>query len=528
MISGVVDDISLEVFRYKFDGIADEMQLTLLKSAFSPIVKEGLDASSSIFLPNGDTLSQACSIPIHLSTLIPSLRAILDRYPVEQMRDGDVYVMNDPYLGGTHLPDVSVVVPVVVNDKVVALTATMSHHQDMGGMTPGSVPTTATEIYQEGFRIPPLAWAKEGVDNDTFTALLQQNVRIPRVVMGDLNAQRSACMIGARRLKELAKQHSHDVIGAVGSKLIERSEWLTRQALEKLGDVETEYTDYMDNDGIELEKRIPFKVKVTIRGGEITYDMTGSSPQVRGPFNCVLSSVQAAAYFTTRVLTGSDIPTNAGCFRPIRLIRPAGSIVDPRDPAPVSARTAAIKRLTNCMLSAIRPLVPDRIPADSAGTLLSLTFGGTDEEGAKYVVGELLAGGSGASASADGVDAVETDASNCKNLPVEALEMEMPLRVIRVEIRRGSEGLGRWNGGRGVIHEYLVLGDSVTLTHRGERHYTRARGVDGGGDGTEARSYIIRRDGTEEVIPSKSVTTLYRGDRLTVMTPGGGAWGTPA
>ncbi|HXO03828.1 MAG TPA: hydantoinase B/oxoprolinase family protein [Stellaceae bacterium] len=530
MTSTALDPITVDITRYKLDGIANEMQATLLRSSFSPIVKEGLDASASLFALDGTTLAQSCSIPIHLATLIPAVAQIIATFPIAQMRDGDSYILNDPYCGGTHLPDIAVVQPVMHRGRPIALAAAMTHHQDVGGMSAGSVPTNATEIYQEGLRIPPLKLREAGAYNATLVALLRQNVRIPDTVMGDLNAQIAACTIGARRFAELAERFGDNQLAAICDELLARSERLTRAALARIPPGTYRYVDYLDNDGIELDKPIRIEVAATVGNGAIEFDFAGTSAQVKGPMNCVPSGSLAAACWAVRALTDPEIPTNGGCFRPIRLKLPQGTIVNPEAPAPVNARTSTIKRIAGCMIGALAPVMADKAPAASAGELLVLAFGGKSAAG-NYVVGELIAGGSGAGPAQDGVDAIETDATNCMNLPAEALEMEAPIRLHRVALRAGSGGAGEWRGGLGVVREYEVLegpgASDVSFSHRGERHFSAAAGLDGGGDGARARSVIHRADGRDEIIPSKIATVLRPGDRVTVETAGGGGYGDP-
>ncbi len=523
-----IDPIAVDIARYKLEGIANEMQSTLLRSSFSPIVKEGLDASASLFALDGTTLAQSCSIPIHLATLIPAVAQIVASFPIAQMREGDSYLLNDPYCGGTHLPDIAVVQPVMHRGRPIALAAAMTHHQDVGGMSAGSVPTNATEIYQEGLRIPPLRLREAGVYNETLVALLRQNVRIPDTVMGDLNAQIAACTIGARRFAELAERFGDNQLAAICAELLGRSERLTRAALARIPPGTYRYVDYLDNDGIELDKPIRIEVAATVADGAIHFDFTGTSAQVKGPMNCVPSGSLAAACWAVRALTDPDIPTNGGCFRPISLNLPPGTIVNPQSPAPVNARTSTIKRIAGCMVGALASVLADKVPAAAAGALLVLAFGGKTATGGNYVVGELIAGGSGGGPDRDGVDAVETDATNCMNLPAEALEMEAPIRLNRVALRRDSGGEGTWRGGLGLIREYEMLDGEVSFSHRGERHFSAAAGLAGGGEGARARSVIHRAGGGEEVIPSKIATTLHPGDRLTVETAGGGGYGDPA
>ncbi len=525
--SNQLDPITIEVVRNKLDGIANEMESTLLRSSFSPIVREGLDASASLFTVEGETLAQAIAIPIHLATLIPAVRRIVDTFPLATMREGDIYLMNDPYLGGTHLPDIALVMPVFANVRPIALAASMTHHQDVGGMAPGSIPTNATEIYQEGIRLPPLQLRRGTEFNETLLAILRLNSRIPDIFIGDLYAQVAACSVAARRLGELAQAYGDNQLLAIFDELLDRSEAMTREALRRIPAGTFRYVDYLDNDGIELDKRIRIEVAVTIADGNFEISLAGTSPQVRGPFNCVPSGSLAAAYFALRVITGEDIPTNGGCFRPVKVDLPEGSIVNPAEPAAVNARSATIKRVACSILGALREVVPERIGADASGEMLALMFGGRSPEGRPYVVGELIAGGSGAADASDGVDVIETDGTNCMNLPVEALERDAPIRVHRTALRSDSGGAGRFRGGLGIVREYEILDGEVTFTHRGERHYCAAAGAHGGKSGGMAHSVIYRADGTSEVIPSKIVTVLRKSDRVVIETAGGGGYGDP-
>ena len=529
------DPVTLEVLRHRLDKIAEEMQSSLLRASCSPIVKEGLDASSSLFTLEGETLAQACAIAIHLGTLIPAVGRIIETFPVAQMREGDVYMLNDPYCGGTHLPDFAVVMPVFAGRpgarRPIALAATMTHHQDVGGKTAGSVPTDSTEIYQEGIRIPPVAWARAGQFDETLTAVLRQNVRIPDIFIGDLNAQVAACRIAAVRLGEAAEKLGDNVLLTAFGLLLDRAEDMTRAALRRLTPGTYRAVDFLDNDGIDIDRRIRIEVAATVGDGSIHFDLTGSSPEVRGPLNCVPSGSLAAACFTVRAVTDPAIPSNGGCFRPISLTLPEGSIVNPRAPAPVNARTATIKRITNTMLMALAEVAPDRVPAPNSGELLVMAWGGRRRDGSSFVTGELLAGGAGAGRGLDGVDAIETDASNCMSLPVEAMELESPIRVSRWQLVPDSGGAGTWRGGLGQLKEYEVLDDltgTMSWSHRGERHFVAASGAQGGGPGSLARSWIRRTDGTEEIIPSKVVTRLSPGDRVVITTAGGGGFGPPA
>jgi len=521
------DPITLEVVRNKVDGIANEMQSTLLRSSFSTVVKEGLDASASLFTPDGETLAQAIAIPIHLATLIPIVETISRTFPIDEMKQGDLYIMNDPYLGGTHLPDIAIVMPVFFDERPIAFSAAMTHHQDVGGMSPGSVPPNATEIYQEGIRIPPLKLREGNEFNHTLVEMLKLNVRVPQVFMGDIGAQISACTVGARRVAELAGRYGYGQTLRIFNELLDRSEQLTRKALEAIPDGTYSYVDYLDNDGVNLDESVRIEVAVTVNGSELHCDFEGTDPQTRGPFNAVKSGSQAAAYYAVRAVTDSSIPTNGGCFRPVSLHLPEGTLVNPVEPAPVNSRTATLKRIAGSIVGALKGALPEQIPADSAGELLVLSLGGKNLSGKPYVVGEFNAGGSGGGPRKDGVDVIETDGSNCMNMPVEALELEAPARVHRMSLRTDSGGVGEFRGGLGCVREIEFLTDNIALTHRGERHRHAARGSQGGGDGAKAFSKIVRRDGTEEVVNSKLFTMVHSGERLIVETAGGGGYGDP-
>jgi len=298
-IENAIDPITLEVVRNKLDGIANEMQLTLLRSSFSPIVKEGMDCSAALFMADGVTLAQASAIPIHLATMIPALGAVLEAYPKNTMTDGDVYLLNDPYCGGTHLPDITLFLPVFADGRVVAFSVTTVHHQDMGGMAPGSIPTNATEIYQEGLRLPPMKYIDSGQVNETLEKILRLNIRMSDVFMGDLHAQLAACTVGARRLGELVDRYTAPELEKMFAELIDRSEKMTVEALRRLPEGTFKYVDWLDNDGVDLDRRVKVEVAVTISDGKIHFDLTGTNAQVRGPINCVPSGAQAAAYYVT-------------------------------------------------------------------------------------------------------------------------------------------------------------------------------------------------------------------------------------
>jgi N-methylhydantoinase B/oxoprolinase/acetone carboxylase alpha subunit len=522
------DAVTLEVIRNKLAGIANEMQLTLLKSSFSPVVKEAMDCSAAIFTTNAETLAQALAIPLHLAIMIPSLEEVIKHYPIATMQQGDIYLINDPYHGGTHLPDITLCIPVFASGRVVAFTVTTVHHQDVGGASPGSMPPNATDIFQEGLRLPPLKFHEAGVLNETLDKILRLNSRVPHYLMGDLNAQVAAGRVGERRLGELCLHYGADLIEESFRILLDRSEAMTRAGLRTLPQGTFRYVDWLDNDGVDFDQRVRIEVAVTINDGSFHVDFTGTSAQVRGPINVVPSGAYAAAYYAVRALTGSHIPTNGGCFRMVTITIPEGSLVNPRPPAPVGGRSSSVKRMCGAIISSLAEACPDRVPAASAGLSLIMAFGGRRPDGSFFLVTEMLAAGTGASGRSDGVDCLQTDATNSMNISVEALAMDGPIRIHRFGLRRDSGGVGEFRGGLGIVREYEFLADDISFTYRGERHYTAASGAGGGGPGAFTQSCLIRADGRVEPLESKWITRVSTGDRLIVETAGGAGYGDPA
>lgn len=523
-----LDPITLEVVRNKLDDIADEMELTLLKSSHSAIVKEALDASAAIFDARGQQVAQAAAAPIHLGMIIPAMRKFIEVFPPETMRDGDVYVLNDPFDGGTHLPDLVMTMPVFVDGRLVALTTAITHHQDMGGRSPGSTPVDATEIFQEGLRIPPLKLYDAGQPNRTLLAMIERNVRIPDVVVGDILGQFAACHVGKMRVQELVGRLGHAALTAYMDELLDRAERLTRAAISQIPDGRYHFVDYLDNDGVDLDRLIKIEVAVTISGSELMVDFTGSDPQVRGPINCVPASSLAAVYYVTKVAIDPEIPNNAGCYRPVQVIFPEGSVVKANPPAAVNSRAIVVRRIVDCMLGALNQAIPGRLPAASNGHPLVMSMGGIDPaDGRPYVTAEIGAGGMGARPAKDGVETIQTDTSNAQNIPVEALELEFPLRIGYWRLRPDSGGIGKFRGGVGFEKRFEVLRGETRVSHRGERHRTAPWGLFGGGPGAMAKSILRRADGTETLIPSKLEFAMRPGDTLDVWTTGGGGYGDP-
>lgn len=523
----MVDKITREVLRHKFDAIADEMETSLLQSAYSSIVKEAQDASAAIFDTNGRTIAQAVAIPAHLGMLIPAVETITETFSPEEMEPDDVYLMNDPYNGGTHLPDITVVKPIFNDNQVVALATSMAHHQEMGGKTPGSIPTDATEIYQEGLRFPPLKLYEQGEENETFLSILEKNVRIPDIVIGDLNAQVSACKTAERRVEQVAAEFGNETFAAAVDQLMDHAEERTRSHIEEIPDGDYSFHDFIDDDGIDHHSPIRIKATVKVDGSDLLFNFAGTDEQVTGPVNSVPSATMSAVYYVVRAITDPDIPNNAGCFVPVSMNLPEGSLVNPKPPAPVNARTVTFKRIANVLLGAFAQAIPDQVPAAGNGQLAALTFAGNKDDAA-WIYGETGAGGDGARPTKDGLDCLETDVTNCMNTPAEATEMEYPLRVWKYDLWEDSGGSGRYRGGLGTHKQFEILDDDVTLTHRRDRHDFQPWGLAGGNAAPTCKTIISHDDGGEESIPSKVIKQLDSHDTVDVYTTGGGGYGSPS
>ncbi len=522
------DLVTLEVLRNRLDVIAEEMEYTLLRTSYSSIVKEALDASAALFLADGQMIAQATALPVHLGSLIPAVNRMLQEFPAKDLRDGDVIVMNDPYEGGTHVPDINLVVPVRVDGETVGLACSLAHQQEIGGKTPGSVPVDATEIYQEGLLIPPMKLYSRGRLNRTLEQILRKNVRLPETLLGDIHAQVAAGRVGAQRLQAVFREMGRRRAHAYLRELLDRAEAMTRKRLREIPDGEYVFEDYLDNDGIELDRRITIRLRVIKKGSNLVVDFAGTDPQVKGPFNGVPSVALAAVYFVVRAITDPNIPNNGGCYRMVELRLPRGSVLNPVPPAAVNSRAVTLRRVIDALIGALVRAIPQRLPAASNGHPLFVSFGGVDpESGRPFVTTESGTGGMGARPVKDGIDVIQTDASNAMNIPVEAIEMDYPLRVLWFRLRQDSGGPGRFRGGMGFEKGYEVLRGEVVVSHRGERYFTAPWGLFGGGPGAMAKATIVRRDGSLEPVPSKLVYTLRQGDRVHFYTSGGGGYGDP-
>ncbi|KPL88231.1 hydantoinase B/oxoprolinase family protein [Ardenticatena maritima] len=519
------DPITLELYRHRFASIADEMGVSLQRTAYSPNIKERLDFSCAVFDADGRMVAQAAHIPVHLGAMPDSVAAALSA--VSTWQAGDLVILNDPFAGGTHLPDITMVSPVFLEGETPDFfVASRAHHADVGGMTPGSLPLS-TELYQEGLIIPPLKLYEGGVLNEAVLRLILRNVRTPDERRGDLAAQRAAHLTGERRLRELAATHGREEVLAYAQHLQTYSERRTRAALRTWPAGRYTFEDVIEHVEDGRLHLLPIRVAVTIAGETITFDFTGTAPQMRGSLNAVLSITKSACAYVVRCLVGDDVPMNAGCFAPLHVHAPEGTLVNARPPAAVAGgNVETSQRIVDVVLGALAQALPDRIPAASQGTMNNVTIGGIAPDGTPFAYYETLAGGMGAAPTADGLTAVHTHMTNTRNTPVEALERAYPFRVVRYAIRRGSGGRGFYHGGDGLIREYELLTEA-TITLLTERRVRAPWGLQGGEDGAPGVNRLVHPDGREERLPPKCSRHVQAGSRLCIETPGGGGWGTP-
>jgi N-methylhydantoinase B len=502
-------------------ALADRMQQRLVGNAVSSVVREAMDCAAAVFLPDGRMVAQARSLPLLLGSLSPAIAGVLKAFPVAAMADGDVHLLNDPWHGGTHLPDLTLARPVFVDGCPVALVACVLHHQDVGGIAPGSVPTDATSIQQEGLRIPPVRLYQQGRIDKDLLQLLRANSRLPDNLEGDLCAQAAALALGARELEALWAS-TPDAATQCEAALL-ASAAAARAALGAAPDGDYDFDDALDGDGIDAAP-VHVAVRIRKRGETALLDLTGCADQTRGPVNASQGAVRAAvAYFA-----GMLAPTamrNDGCMAPLTLCTRPGSVVDPAFPAAVNARTNLVKLLANALIGAWSRAVPGQTPAPNAGQAVVLALAGEWPDGRPWMLTEIIASAAGGAPWGAGGSGVSTDVGNARSTPVEVIEAQAPIRMERVALRAGSGGDGRHRGGDGVVRIYRLLHGRGSISYRGERHVTAPQGAAGGGPGACATARIERADGRVEHLPAKARAPWRAGDRLVIETAGGGGWG---
>jgi len=514
-----VDAISLEVFKNLFAAVAEEMGATLRRASFSPNIRERLDFSCAVFDAEARMIAQAAHIPVHLGSMPASVAAAVAEF--EEFFPGDVIVLNDPYHGGTHLPDITMISPVFAGGDLHYFVASRAHHADVGGMSPGSLPLS-TELYQEGIIIPPIKFRLSGWMNDGVMALIIANSRNPQERLGDIEAQLAAHRVGEGRLRAMMIHHGVESANEHAAALLDYARKMTEAVIADIPDGIYRYRDALEGDG-QAEFEIPIQVTLEVAGSQMTVDFVGSAPQVMGNVNAVSAIVQSATWYCVRLLAEEDIPVNHGCFQPVAVLTPAGSFLNPRFPAAVAVgNTETGQRVVDAVLGALAQALPAKIPAASQGTMNNFTVGGFIGE-TQFVYYETLGGGHGASSQGDGVSGRHSHMTNTLNTPVEALEFSLPLRVLRYHLRENSGGRGQYRGGDGMVREYEFL-VPATMTLNSERRLRAPYGLYGGAAGRRGVNAIIRA-GQAERVGGKYTSQIDAGDRVRIETPGGGGWG---
>jgi N-methylhydantoinase B len=533
-----VDPVKLEIFKSLYSSVAEEMGVSLRRSAFSPNIKERRDYSCAVFNGEGTLIAQGDHMPVHLGSMPMSVRAALETV---DLNPGDIVVLNDPYAGGTHLPDVTMVAGVyggqglgvggrvknnrqspTPNPQPLFYVANRAHHADIGGATPGSM-GRADEIYQEGLRIPPVRLMIGGRVNDDVMRLISANVRIPEEREGDLTAQLGAIATGQQRLLEIVERYGFKEANLYASHLIDYTGEMMRRVIRNLPDGVYEAEDFLDDDGYSQEP-VRIAARIEIKGDHATVDFTGSSPQVRGPINAVEAITVSAVYYVFRCLISTNVPASWGIMQPITVTAPLGTVVNARPPAAVAGgNVETSQRIVDTVLLALSKTGAP-VPAASQGTMNNLTIGGTDSRtGKQFAYYETVAGGMGARPGLDGIDGIHTHMTNSLNTPAEAMEYAYPMRVRRYAMRRGSGGGGQFQGGNGIIREIELLSEAQ-VTILSDRRKTRPYGLNGGEPGAAGRTVLVTKNG-ERVLASKDSTHADAGDRVRIESPGGGGYG---
>ncbi len=514
------DPTTLEIYRALFTSVAEEMGVALRRTAFSPNIKERRDYSCAVFDASGRVIAQGDHMPVHLGSMPMAVAAALAEI---DLVDGDVVALNDPFAGGTHLPDVTLVMPVVSEKRTLFYVANRAHHADIGGATPGSM-GLATDIYGEGIRIPPIRLVRKGeLDADTMRLLLA-NVRGNVERRGDFDAQIGSLKTGAARLLEIVERRGEGEATEYASQLINYSARLMRHTIASIPDGVYEAEDALDDDGVD-DRPVPIKVRITIKGERVLVDFTGSAPQVVGAVNAVEAITVSAVSYVFRCLISGEAPASAGLMEPIEVIAPQGTVVNANPPASVAGGNVEMsQRLVDVLFRALAQAVPNRIPAASQGTMNNLTIGGIDTRtGLEFSYYETVAGGMGARPAADGMSGVHTHMTNSLNTPAEALEYAYPLRVREYRLRKGSGGRGKHRGGDGVVREIETL-VAARMSLLCDRRKRGPYGLFGGADGATGINELVS-NGKKSKLASKGSHELKAGDRIRIETPGGGGFG---
>ena len=508
-----IDPATLEILRNQLESIAEEMGHVLITGSYSPNIKERQDCSTALFDAEGKMIAQAEHIPVHLGAMPDAVDVVMDKDP----KPGDVFIVNDPFEGGTHLPDITLVSTIAPDDEVVGFAVSRAHHADVGGSAPGSMPPGAQEVYEEGLRLPAVRLVDGGEPNEAVHEMILANVRTPDERRADLRAQRAANERAEERLGDLLDEHGSLLLDAFDA-VVDYSRERIESELADLPDGDYRARDVLEGDGV-TDDDIPIETTVTVDGSSMTVDFSGTAEQVAGNLNAPLSVAKSAVYFVVRAVTDPEIPPNHGCYEPVTVSAPEGTVLNPSPPAAVvGGNVETSQRVTDVTLEALAEAIPDRVPAGGQGTMNNLIIGDRTGEFTYY---ETIGGGFGARPDKDGMDGVQVGMTNTLNTPIESMEAEYPLRLERYALRESSGGDGTYRGGLGLERSVTVETDA-TVSLLTERRRTPPAGVDGGEDGATGENLV---DG--ERVPSKASIDVSAGTTVTILTPGGGGHGDP-
>ncbi|OPY58572.1 MAG: Acetophenone carboxylase delta subunit [Pelotomaculum sp. PtaU1.Bin035] len=520
------DPITLEVLRNALQSIAEEMGVTLTRTALSPNIKDRRDCSTAIYTPGGELAAQAEHIPLHLGLMPTVVKKVLETFPVRNLAPGDTIMINDPYISGSHLPDICVISPVFAGNRLLAIVANLAHHVDMGGTVPGSMSTTATEIFQEGIRIPPVKISSGGRVNNDLLKVLAHNVRTTSEFYGDIQAQISANQIGGKRLEELERKTGTETLKHYMDEIINYTERRIRAALKNIPNGTYQFSDYLEGDGITGDM-IKIAVRVQVEDEKIIVDFTGTSPQVKGPVNATRGVTLACAYFAVKAVADPELPPSEGIARAVEIITPPGTLVNPCFPAPVAhANINTAQRITDIVLGALAQAVPHKVTAAGTGSMSNFTIGGRDARHHYYSYVETYGGGQGAKYDQDGMDGVHVNMTNTLNTPVEVIEMNYPLLVEKYGLIPDTGGPGEFRGGTGLAREITVL-ENATVSISTERNIINPWGLQKGIPGRCARCFIKMPGSDCKEIPGKFTREVPKGATIILQTAGGGGFGDP-
>ena len=518
------DLITREIIRNALAAAADEMALALYRTAYSTIVRDCLDYSTSLCNAAGEMIAQGVTIPLHLGSVPFAMETLFAKFG-DDMSPGDVFIMNDPFEGGMHIPDIFIVQPVFWEGRRIAFAVTTAHHLDLGGRLPGSSACDNTEIFQEGFRIPWMRLYHQGEPDEAIFTLIRANVRVPQMTIGDIRAQLAACHIGERAIQDLIERYGPDTFTSIADELIDYTERLVRAEIASWPDGEHTFTDYLDSDGVG-GPRTRIQVKVTINGDSFTADFTGSSPQVRGALNSTLSFTASVVGLCVRSVMQEDIPNTVGMFKPLNIVAPAGTVVNVAMPGATSMRGVTGFRTADVVFGALSGLLPDRVHAAGEGGNTLVIIGGQRENHDPYVYYELISGTWGARPDRDGNDGLCNPANVASNIPIEQAESEYPVRIHRYGLVQDSGGAGQFRGGLAIEREWQLLAGEAHLAIRSDRRDHLPYGLYGGKPGTPSINILHHAD-NQEVLPTMISTIMEAEERIYHRQPGGGGWGDP-